>query len=287
MLSVWCDSVKGAGKGATAGTYDDIGTVTVKQGATETLGIIALVINTTATDGENGIPILRINSKDLGISQQDFVLANILTDGIATNNKEAPVIAEFIPFKVDKKKLDNAQVDFQLTSNVSKTDGYDAAVGLVFSDSKPSKQYEMELMAGICARAEGGAKAESDAGISATTKTAFSNTIAITSEAKELLGLAGFVNANAPTAGENVVGYTEFQASQISDFSPQIWPFAFGYMPSLGTPVGTPVNAYRRNGFYWPTRFPLPGLNFNMSVSQALAVGLSNAADGIAAAKWR
>lgn len=286
-MKVWCDSIKAAGKGATAGTYDSLGTVTVKQGATETLGVIALVTNTTQTDGENGNPILRLNSKDLGISQEDFVLAHALTDGIATNAKEAPFIAEFIPYKVEKKKLDNAQLDFELTTNVTKTDGYDAAVGLVFADGQPSKQYEQELMTGICSRAIGGAQDQSDGGISATSLTSFSSGISISNAATELIGLLGHVNPNAPTAGENVVGYTKFQASQISDFSPQLWPFMIGYTPSLGTPIGTPVPAFRRNGFYWPVRFPLPGLNFTMSISQALAVGLSNAGDGIAAAKWR
>ena len=75
-----------------------------------------------------------------------------------------------------------------------------------------------------------------------------------------------------------------FQSSQIEDFDPQEWPLCVGQHGSLGTPVGTPAVA---KAFYWPTRFPLPKLAFDINVSQKLAVVLSNAGDGHAAAKWR
>lgn len=287
-LSVWCDSVDQAAKGKTAGTYDEIGTVTVKTGAKEVLGIIALVANSGPTSGENGIPILRVDSKDLNVSKEDFVLSGAITDGIATNDKEAPVLAEFIPFKVDPaKSLDGAEVTFSLTSNVAVTEGWDVVVGLVYADGKPDQQFFMEMLAGACAPAMGGDVAESDAGIKAATSTAFTDTIKISSIGKELIGLCGFVNPNAPTAKEAVAGIVQFTAPAMKDFAPQNWPFIVGWSASLGTPVGTQANVSQRNGMYWPTRFPLPEKNFSMSVAMLLATAITNEADGVAAAKWR
>lgn len=288
-MKVWCDSVDAAAKGKTAGTYDEVGTITLSQNAEEILGIIANVLTSGPTSGESSIPILQLDSSDLGISQQRFLLTGGATEGIATNDKEAPFISEFIPFMQSDpdKSLKNAKAKLSISTNVDYTEGWDAALGLVYADGLPNQEYYVELMTGACGKAIGGGIAESDAGISAATATAFSSGISVSSVAKELLGLSGWVLTNAPTAKEACVGWTEFQASAISNFSPQKWPFNVGFSASLGTPVGTPLNIQNRNGLYYPTRFPLPEVNFDIDVSMTLATALSNAGDGLAGARWR
>lgn len=287
-MRVWCDSVDVAASGKTQDVFDAVGTVTIKIGAKHVLGFLVLVGNSGPTSGENGAPVLQVDSKDLNISQQRFHLSGAISDGIGTNDKEAPVLAEYIPFKVDKGlSLDNAKVDFSISGSVTTTEGWDVAVGVVFADELPDQNFFVELMSGACARAIGGDVAYSRAGISAATSTAFTTGISITSRGAELVGLSGYINPNAPTAKEACVGVVEFQASQINDFSPQKWPFIMGWGASLGTPVGTQVNGNLRNGVYWPTRFPLPRTNFTMSVSMLLATALTNAGDGIAGARWR
>jgi len=287
-MKIWCDSVKAAAKGKTAGTFDDIGTVTLKKGAQAVLGFIVLTVPAAVTDGENGALQLKVDSKDLGISQQKFLLSTVLTDGIATNDKEAPVFAEFLPFKIySGKSLDNAKIDFSVSGTVTTTGGWSVAVGVVFADSEPDDDLIREFSTAMPPRASGGDVKAANAGISATTFTAFSNGLEITSEAEEIIGLLGLVNPNAPTAGEEVCGIVEFQASQINDFSPQKWPFIVGWTPPLGTPVGTPVPVSRWPGLIIPTRFPLPKTNFTMTVQMALAAALTNAGDGIAAIRWR
>ena len=109
----------------------------------------------------------------------------------------------------------------------------------------------------------------------------------MSSAAQELIGICSLAIPNAPTTVEASVGVTELQASQIADFSPQKWPFIFGASASLGTPVGATLALNNRNGVYWPTRFPLPRTNFTINVSQWFATALTNAADGIAAIKYR
>jgi hypothetical protein len=288
-MKVWCDSVDVAASGKTAGTYDAVGTVTIRaSGANHILGILASVADTKPTSGEGGAPIVQVNSQDLGISNQRFQLASIVTDGIGTHDKEAPVVTEFIPFKAQNgAKLGNAKIDISISTSVAKTEGYDAAIGILYSDSLPDQQFFVELMAGICARATGGGVAVSAAGVKAATATAFATGISVSSAAKELIGLLGIANTNAPTAAEAAVGVVEFTSSSIADFAPQKWPLGIAYTASLGTPVGTPVTASRRNGFYYPTRFPLPQVNFTMDVSMLFATALTNEADGIAGAKWR
>lgn len=289
-MRVWCDSVDAAAIGKTAGTFDAVGTVTLKIGAKHILGFIVSIASSQPTGGQSNNGILRINSKDLSITNEDILLSGATTDGIATNDKESPVQSEFIPFKQSdalQKDLDNAKIDISLTSNTTNTGGFDVAVGVVHSDSLPDARFEMELLSGSAGRMVGGAVAEFDAGIKAATATSFTTGLSITSQGKMLIALSGYGLPNAPTADEAAVGIVEFQASQIPDFSPQRWPMNFAWTSSLGTPVGTPVSVNSRSGVYYPTRFPLPEKNFMMSVSMLYATALTNEADGLAAAKWK
>ena len=290
MVRVWCDAVDvaGAAIGETEGTFDSIGTVTIKKGATEILGIIALCAATTNTAAENGGPVLQVDSQDLGISKQQFILSGAQMDCVGTNTKEVPIMAEWIPFKTpDKRSLDNAKVDFSLSTTTTRTAGYDTVIGLVFADGLPDNEFLIELMSGVCGRATGGAVAYMRAGIKAATATAFTTGISVSSAARELIGICSLALENAPTTVEAMVGITELQASQIADFSPQKWPFIFGASASLGTPVGATLALNARNGMYWPTRFPLPQTNFTINVSQWLATALTTEADGVAAIKYR
>ena len=289
MVKVWCDSEDAAATGKTQGTFDDIGTISLKVGAKEVLGIIVLAGTSTPTSGENGAPVLQIDSDDLDISKQQVQLSGAVTDGIATNDKEAPVVAQFIPWKLKSgvASLDNAEVTFAVSSTTTTTGGWDIAVGMVVADGPPDAQFMLELLSGNVGRAIGGQVAYFRAGVKAATPTSFTTGPKVTSRGNELIGLCGYANPNAPTAGEAVIGITEFQASQIPDFSPQKWPMIVGWGAGIGTPVGTPVTANLRGGVYWPTRFTLPKKNFTMAVSMLFATALTNEADGIAGLLWR
>lgn len=281
-MKVWCAAVDGSG-GKTAGTYGEIGSVTVKKNATHILGIIASVAPTLLTAGESGQAILRVFSKDLGISNENFVLPKTTTlDPVATNDKEIPYEAEFIPLRIPATP--DASVTFSLTSAVTMTGDWDAAIGLVFANGEPDQDFRMEMLSQCVGPCAGGDEAKSAAGIKANTYTAFTETIAIPAYAKELVGILSQIVPNAPTAGESAVGITKLECSSIEDFQPQEWPMCIANGPSLGTPVGHAPSA---PGWYYPTRFDLPGVRVNISVSQILAVALTNEGDGIAAAKYR
>lgn len=294
QMNVWCDSVDQAAIGLTQDTYDSIGDITIKSGAKHILGIIVAAANSTPTNGENGAPVLQVNSSDLGISAQKFQLSGAISDGIATNDKESPVVAEFIPFKQpflrtpDGKilDLDNTIVNLALSGGVTTTGGWDVAAGVMYSDALPDRFFEMEMLAGCCGRVFGGAVAFARAAVKAATLTAFTDKIKVNSTAKILRGLCGYANPNAPTAGEACVGITEFSAAAIPNFAPQRWPNIVNWDASLGTPLGTQSNVNLRGGVYWPTRFVLPRKNLDITVGQLFATALTNEADGYAGAKW-
>ena len=290
MGNLWCQAGDIAAGGKTAGTFDEIAEFTIPVFVKHILGIIVLVTNSIPTSGENGIPILRINSTDLGISSQDVVLSGSITDAIATNNKEMPVLAEFIPFKEMANKtgkIANTRIAFGISSEVSTTGGWDVVVGLVTSDELPDASLLLELMAGICGRFTDSDVAGLDAGVNLATPDSFTETLVVPAHTSEIIGLAGFACPNAPTDNEACAGWTEFTTNDIPNFSPQQWPFIVGWGASLGTPVGSQGNVSNRNGMYWPTRFQKPPIRVIISAAMTLATALTNAADGVIGVKSR
>jgi len=280
----WADAKTIVAAGATAGTFKAADEITLRKGTGALLYLQYLLVGAIPTSGENGVPILRLNSDSIGINNQDFVCSNIVTDGVATNDKEAPVYAGIIPLDF-AGDFSFADINLSVTSNVAVTGGWEGAVGIVYADSPPDAKYEAQYMFGMHGPIRGGAKAEQDAGISAAGETSFTTGIAIPAGFNQLKGLLGLVNANGPTSAEAVSGITTFSSADIPNFSPQKWVFPFGLEGSLGTPVGTPVSASKRT-MYWPTKFELTGQKATIEISQKLAVLITNAADGVAAAVY-
>lgn len=285
-MKTWCDAVTAGADGKVKGTFDTIDTITIKKNAQVILGVLANVATPKPTSGISGTPVLRIESADLGITKVDVTLAkSIIGDGIATNDKESYAVTEFIPLKSPTTvPIGNAKVDFSLSSTTAVTEGWDSAIGLVYADSEPDVNYQMELLSQMPARMIDCDDAQFEAGIKAASETAFTETISVTSRGNELIALLSLLGSNAPTAGQGIAGYTNFTAPQIEDFAPQKWPFCLGQHGSLGTPVG---NQGGGNGRFYPTRFPLPKVNFDISIAQKLSVALTNEGDGSASARWR
>jgi len=285
-MKVWHKAITAAAQGKLT-TFDALTTITIKKNATTLLGFYVLIVTPKPTSGISGIAALEINSADLGISQQKVIIGQSLVgDGIATNNKELYVMRQFIPWKLKDNSvpIGNAKVTFGIASLVAVTEGFDLAISLVFSDGEPDADFAAELKGQYVSSPIGGDFASSAAGIAAAAETAFTEVISVNANGSELISIMSLLITNAPTADEGSTGYTKLQSSQIEDFDPQEIPFAVGTHGSLGTPVGTPAVAEAK---YIPTRFPLPGIAFDINVSQKMAVVLSNAGDGHAAATWR
>lgn len=284
-MKTWCDAETGTVLGKVKAQFDAIGSsITIKKNASELIGVIVNAVINKPTAGLSAMPILRINSSDLGISQQDFMVGGLGADVPATHDVEEPFQASFIPLTLSQSRdIGNAKVDFELSTTSAQTEGYDVCVGLVYGDSVPDKDYRMELLALQHGPIVGGDTALSEAGITAASETAFTETIDFDSIAGELRGLFSAVQGNAPAVADPVAGYTRYTASAIEDFEPQRWPFCVATQGTLGTAADSAPIA---KTFYWPTRFPLPGVNFIMSVAQKVSIAQNAAADGVAAATW-
>ena len=282
------DSVGGAAKGATGGTYDDVGTVTIAPSPGDDnwrmYGLTVLAAPTIPTSGQNGILIVRVSIKGTEVQNVDLPIIAI-TDGIATNDKEAPVDSLLIPFTVPSTvNLDNKNVTFQASSNVDVTGGWELETGILYGSEAladdPTWLWEViSRNHGWIVDAE---KTEADAGISATAETAFSTSMTVDSKNKMIRGFMAFVNPNGPTAGENCIGHASFEAPGVTlsgGFSPQKMPLNVGWTASLGTPVGTPVAIVPK---WWPARIPLPDADVTVNVRIGMKVALTNAGDGYA-----
>lgn len=290
LTRMWCDTVTAAAKGKTQDTFDTFGTVTIKQkpdgGSYRIIGVVGLLVMAAVTSGENGSPVWRIESNDLGITSQDVVgVSNVMGDGIGTNDKEFPVRAFFDPLSIDpNKSTNNAKIDFTLSGAVTTTGGWSGGLGIIYGDGIPDANLRMELASLTSRPWIKAADTHDRGGNKASAFGAFSTGLSVPADAKELIALLGLSNPNAPTTVEASASVFKFESSQISDFQPQIWPSCIGHNSSVGTPVGTaPVG----NGFYWPTRFPLPGNNITIDVSVKFAAALTNAPDNSAAYKAR
>jgi len=279
----WADAKTIVAAGAVAGVPTAADEITLRKGAGALLGLQYLLVGAIPTSGENGVPILILNSDSIGINNQHFVCNLAKSDGIATNNKEAPVYCGFIPLAYEGE-LEFADINISVDSSVNVTGGWEGAVGIKYANRAPDAEYRGELMAYQHGPVRGGQRTVQAAGIAAAGETSFTNEIKIPGGFVELRGLVGFVNPNAPTSGEACSGYTNYLSGDIPQFAPQRHVNNVGWDASLGTPVGTPVSA---SGFkYHPVRFPMTGEKASIEIAQKMAVVLSNAGDGIAGAVY-
>ena len=284
MSKVWCDTILNSGVGKTAGTYDAVGTITLKKGTGHVYGLLVLVSPTAITYGENSRAVLRVDSKDLGISKETFLLTTGISnppgDGTTNLAAVASVSAEFIPLTVPTGSLDNAKIDISVSGTDTTTAGWTVATGIVYGDVFDA-DYANSLLRWSAKPAKGGNFVKSTASATSTTSL---GSISIPSYASELVSLLLTVDGNAGEANP-VVGMIELRGSSIPDFTPQKWPTVNGILPALGvaTSAQTPVDVVKNI----PFSFPLPQTNFDLEAYVTLAVALTNAADVAVGVRYR
>ena len=95
---LYAKSVSAASVGATAGTYDSIGSVTLRSDAKYVYGFLVSAALATSTAAEAYSGILKFNSSDMGIGDQLFLCPPVLGGAPATNIGYSANKTEFIPF---------------------------------------------------------------------------------------------------------------------------------------------------------------------------------------------
>lgn len=285
------DTAPSAG-GKTAGTFSKIGTITVpnKREPVYMYGLLVLVGAQIVTAGESGLPELELNSSDLGLFKERFVLPEFgFTDPIATNTQAIPVSSKFIGLAFEDP-VNNKDLDVHLSSAATMTGDWDMHAAIIFGN-KPISQvpddYLDELKNQFTSNVRSLGRIEDDAAKavgSADTDIPLTG-IEIINKATQLVALVPHVVPNAPTASEEVVTRHTFESGDITDFAPQEYPSIVGYHPSLGTIVGGAKGTTMARGY--PVRFPLPQTKFTMGVKAQNVIVLSNAPDFAHGAKFR
>ena len=263
--------VSNASAGATAGTFDLVGTVQVRNDATKLLGFWVIAEPTVNLAAVEFTGQLQIQSNDLSMSTQTFPCPPYLGGAPATNVGFSAHKAQFIPMVKNLKGKEVISIYFSqgVPSNAT---ACSVTVGLVYDAKSPTAlgTEEMECwpyMAPISA----GCQVTGQASVTTVAETALPS-ITIPAWATEICGFACYVLPNLITAGEEVVGSVTIR-STLTDFDSQEWPFVASIAPPLGTPVGkgaelqemTPMAAY----------FPLDGKNNTITPSVKLNVAVT------------
>lgn len=284
QLKVWAKSFTSNPDdgGKTKGTFDLLGTIKIpnKSENLYLLGFLGALVGRTVTAGESGAPIIRINSSDVGLINEDFPLSELgFCDPISTNSQKVAVSTVFIPVEVNLP-VNNKSFDIYVSSlHQTMTADWVGYFSAVFCnqpiDSLPV-DFLMECMNDFeCSvRALGRYAADSATAIGTAHVDVSLSNITVPAKAKTLVGLLADIMPNADTAAEEIACLMTFNAGDISDFAPQEWPCCVAYNAPLGTVVGGAVNHPAR---FYPIRFPLPGTEFSFSAKIRNVLAITNA----------
>ena len=232
---LYSDVVNSITAGATAGSFDAVGTITLRSDATYLYGFWVSAVPTAQAAAVAATGVVKINSSDLGIGDQTFSCPPYAGGHPGTNIGQSIAEAEFIPMftPVSGKVTVNVSYSQNAPSN-----GVACAVvvGAVYEAGKGTIPADIKATWPYMAPVSKGAVTQSKASITALGATAI-GTVTIPGWVKEIIGFKQFLMPNLMTQNEYINGWVEY-TSTIPDFAPQKWPLAFAQYPPLGTPVG-------------------------------------------------
>jgi len=252
-MAIYSRVVSGAALGATADTFNNVGTCTLRSDASRIYGIIVGASNTTTTAAEQNHGQIMITSSDLGLGAQICGCPPYVGGGIATNNQATPSMSEYIPLNLSCNGKENLVYDYS-THATDPTAGSDVLVATVFQGrNSPTDQNMLSNMPFMHPFAPRGYDSEAIGTATTVAETAITD-LNIPSWASWICGFkVTSVNAAVMTAGEGLAAYVRMR-STIPDFEPQEWPLNYQMNASLGTPVGQPY--FIPFPFFWGTSFP-------------------------------
>ena len=256
MASIHCDIVSSVSAGATADTFDNVGTVRTPEDAISLLGFWVNAVNlvTTAAEAING---------QWRFTNNSLALSTIRTGPPAHGGHPATNIGHntqrpmFIPtYRKGPIGQQDIVVDFS-THLPDPTEACSALAGAVFTTTRGEGAIPADILNGyrfsppvVTSRiADWDAEAAADAATVA--ETAITDLV-VDSRAD---GIAALGCATAPDvfAAEDMNGFVRFRSS-ISGFEPQEWPLTGSNAP-IGTAVGVGFSD-ELAGMTYPMWFP-------------------------------
>lgn len=258
-MPIYSDVVASASIGATANTFDALGTITLRSDAKRLFGfwVEAALATSTAAEAVHGM--MRVNSGDLGIGAQVYPIPPYGGGAPATNIDFRQHLAEFCPMNVPvngKDKLD-IEISTQLPDGTGALSVVVAAIYEAYTEEKFALKGELqrEILAKWPEMSPVGRGCQTAAAAAVTTVAETAMTaLKIPGWVRELVGCKQYMVPDLMTAGEEIVGYVTYK-STMPNFDPQKWPFGVAFSAPLGTPVGKGAVApwIPAMGMYFPT----------------------------------
>jgi len=281
-MPLYSDVVTAAAVGATAGTFDAVGSITLRADAKTLYGFWVDAVLATSTAAEAGSGVVKISSSDLGIGDQTFSCPPYCGGAPSTNIDFRGSEAEFIPMFMECKG--KSKIDVLFSTNLPDGTGacsvvvgavYEAGPGTIPADVR-AKWPEMSPVGR-------GAVTQSLAVATAVGPTTIGD-VNIPGWATEIVGIKQFMVPDLMTAGEEINGYVEY-SSTIPDFTPQRWPLGFGLSAPLGTPVGKGANMQKCPAM--ACYFPKAAQNETITAKIALVVAITTGNPAISTIYFR
>ena len=242
-MALYSDVVAAAAVGAAAGTFDAVGSITLRADARDLYGFWINAVLATATAAEACSGVIKISSSDLGIGDQTFSCPPYCGGAPATNIDFRESEAEFIPMFIPGVK-GKSKIDILFSTNLPDgTGACSVVVGAVYEAGPGGSPADVRAKWPEMSPVGKGAITQSVAVVTTVAPTAIGD-VSIPGWATQIVGFKHFMVPDLITAGEEINGYVEY-TSTIPDFTPQKWPFAFAIGASLGAAVGKGANVQR------------------------------------------
>ena len=240
-MAIYAKAVTSTSAGATADTFNNVGTIQLRSDARRVLGFLVCAAPTATTAAEIHHGQVQVTSSDLGVGAQIYPAPSIQGGAIATNDQSVISETEFLPFNWPSRGKENLVVDYS-TQLADPTAGDSVVVSAIYeggtmATASPEALMWFPDMNPLLAK---GCDTECAPSVNTAAEEAVTD-LNIPAWASEIIGIKVYgINAAVMTAAEEMVGMVRFR-STMPDFEPQEWPMRYSIHPSLGTPVGQPV----------------------------------------------
>lgn len=269
-MSIHSDVVTSTVAGATADSFDEVGTVDLDSEASRLLGVwvTAAIVTRTAAEGNQGQ--LQIESGDLNIAAPSsrYSVGPYSGSDPATNIGFTTHVAEFIPLVHDTEGGEGITVSYA-THVPDPTAGSSVVAGVVYEVGGPTPPEVMQRFPDMAAL-PGGGDSEANAAVTTVAETAITDLV-IPAWVTEIVGFKQVAILDAaPTGGEEINGFMRLRSS-MRGFEPQEWPFMAAFNAPLGTPVGHGM-AYQARAEYMAAYWPTTGKSETITPNAVLVV---------------
>ena len=278
-MSTWSKVEVSADAGATANSFDSIGTVRLNSQARmiEGLWLAAAPITTTTAEAISGQFRFNLSDQKIGI----LTLNGPPSTGAAVGTQSQGNTFEAVLLPVKIPTAPNQTIPMEFSTNLpDPTAGCSVVMGVLYSDGNVHPGFR-EKMPNPTAFMSSDTESLADG--STTAESAITD-LEIPGWARRVVALGIDTIHDAVAAnGEEMAGFMRFRSS-IAGWDPQEYPLKTISAPLAGTIVGSGMWSSRQN--YWPISFPTSKGNDTITGSSVLTAAVTGAVSQVVSAQW-